>query len=66
MSAQIQLKDVTSIVLDYQAFAKDRLGPLYEFFQFWRYPRTFSNPKELLGITFSDLGFQAGGTDESP
>ncbi len=58
MNAQMQLKDVTSIVLDYQAFAKDRLGPLYEFFQFWRYPRTFSNPKELSGITFSDLGFQ--------
>ena len=58
MNAQMQLKDVTSIVLDYQAFAKDRLSPLYEFFQFWRYPRTFSNPKELLGITFSDLGFQ--------
>jgi hypothetical protein len=58
MNAQMQLKDVTSIVLDYQAFAKERLSPLYEFFQFWRYPRTFSNPKELLGITFSDLGFQ--------
>jgi hypothetical protein len=58
MTNQLQLKDVTSAVLDYQLFEKRRLSPLYEFFQFFRYPRTFSNPKELSGVTFCDLGFE--------
>jgi hypothetical protein len=58
MATQLQLKDVTSTVLDYQLFEKRRLSPLYEFFQFFQYPRKFSNPKELLGVTFCDLGFE--------
>jgi hypothetical protein len=58
MTTQLQLRDVTSTALDYQLFEKRRLSPLYEFFQFFRYPRTFSNPKELSGVTFCDLGFE--------
>jgi hypothetical protein len=68
MKTQLQLKDVTSTVLDYQLFEKRRLSPLYEFFQFWRYPRTFSNPTELSDVTFCDLGFEfePSGTSEQP
>jgi hypothetical protein len=68
MTTQLQLKDVTSTVLDYQLFAKKRLSPLYEFFQFWRYPRTFSNAKELSGVTFCDLSFELepSGASEQP
>ncbi len=65
MTTQLQLKDVTSTALDYQLFEKRRLNLLYEFFQFWRYPRTFSNPKDLSGITFSDLSFELEPTGAS-
>ena len=68
MTTQLQLKDITSTVFDYQLFEERRLSPLYEFFQFWRYPRRFSNPKDLSGVTFCDLSFdyEPTGASEQP
>src|SRR6266568_5370326 len=62
MTIELQLKDVSSVVIDYQLFEKRRLSPLYEFFQFYHYPRKFSDPKELSGITFCDLSLHHTGT----
>jgi hypothetical protein len=58
MTTELQLVDITSTVLDYELFEKRRLSPLFEFFQFWRYPRSFSNQSNLSGITFCDLSFE--------
>ena len=55
MPTQLNLKDTSSIVLNYHLFEERRLSLLYEFFQFWRYPRKFSNPTDLSGIAFCDL-----------
>jgi hypothetical protein len=55
VSIELSIKDARSDVLDYALLAKEKVSPLREFFQFWHYPRTFSNPTELSSVKFYDV-----------
>ncbi len=55
MNTELKIEDVRSRVLDYERRTKFGLSPLYEFFQFSRYPRSFSTPGVLQDCFFYDL-----------
>lgn len=55
MDAELRIEDVTPTVLDFDAYRNRGASPLYEFFQFARYPREFADPAALSGCRFYDL-----------
>lgn len=49
------VEDISSRALNFDEAYAHRQSPLYEFFQFGRYPRTFSNPQVLKDCFFCEL-----------
>jgi uncharacterized protein (DUF2384 family) len=55
MGVELKVEDVRERALDYGLYARSGVSPLNEFFQFWRYPRVFSDPAALADCYFYDL-----------
>lgn len=55
MNVKLLVNDVTAQALNFQEAIQHGLSPLYEFFQFGRYPRNFSSPSVLKDCFFAEL-----------
>ncbi len=55
MSVELKIQDVSPESLNFEQAIKNRLSPLGEFWQFGRYPRTFSDASVFKDSFFCDL-----------